>query len=243
MRILDRITSILETVANSPRPMPAAEVARALQLPLPTVSRLMRALAQRRYLNVEERTNAYSLGARPLAWGYAARPAKLMTELAPEMERLRDATGETVSLHIRSDDLRVCVGEVQSRQSVRRVVPVGLAVPLHFGATGLVLLAFASAEFIAAYVEKLGLEEEATATLMQQLEETVERGWAMAIDSWITGLAGLAAPVWEGGRVAGSLVASGPSQRFTQAVMEGHVDNILAASKRASARLSGRLLP
>lgn len=243
MRILDRITGILETVANSPHPLPAAEVARALKLPLPTTSRLMRELARRRYLSVEERSNAYSLGPRPLAWGYAARPAKLMTELAPEMEWLRDATGETVSLHIRSDDLRVCVAEVQSRQSVRRVVPIGLAVPLHFGATGHVLLAFCSADFVSAYMDKLDLSDGSKRSLMKELELIAERGWAMAIDSWIGGLAGLAAPVWEGDRVAASLVASGPSQRFTRDVMEGQVENIVTAATRASAKLSGKPLP
>ena len=243
MRALDRITGILDTIADSPQPLPAAEVARALKLPLPTTSCLMRELALRRYLQVEERSNSYSLGPRPLAWGYAARPAKLMTELAPEMEWLRDATGETVSLHVRSDDLRVCVAEVQSRQSVRRVVPIGLSVPLHFGATGLVLLAFASPEFTATYIKKLDLAERSKRALMKELELIAERGWAMAIDSWISGLAGLAAPVWEGDRVAASLVSSGPSQRFTHDVMTGQVENILAAAARASAKLSGRPLP
>jgi len=243
MRILDRITGILEAVANSPEPLPAVEVSRALTLPLPTTSRLMRELAKRRYLSVDERSNAYSLGPRPLAWGYAARPAKLTTELAPEMEWLRDATGETVSLHVRTDDLRMCIAEVQSRQSVRRVVPIGLSVPLHFGATGLVLLAFSPSEFVAAYMGKLDLDDDAKRSLDCQLRLAAERGWAMAIDSWITGLAGLAAPVWEGGRVAASLVASGPSQRFTADVMQGQVENIMAAAKRASGRISGTPLP
>src|SRR5579862_3432493 len=100
LRILDRITGILEAVAASPEPQPPAAVARGLNLPLPTVSRLMRELANRRYLQLEERSNGYSLGSRALGWGYAARPARLATSIVPEMERLRDATGETVSLHV-----------------------------------------------------------------------------------------------------------------------------------------------
>ena len=123
--ILDRITAILEAVADSPDPLPPAVIARTLNLPLPTVSRLTRELASRRYLQLEERSNCYSLGSRSLAWGYAARPARLMTTIVPEMERLRDATGETVSLHVRSNDLRVCIAEVQSLESVRRVVQLG----------------------------------------------------------------------------------------------------------------------
>jgi DNA-binding IclR family transcriptional regulator len=239
MRLLDRITAILEAVAGSPDPLPPATVARALKLPLPTISRLMRELAGQRYLHLEERSNGYSLGSRPLAWGYAARPARLMTTIVPEMERLRDLTGETVSLHVRSDEVRVCIAEVQSLESVRRVVPIGLVVPLHFGATGRVLLAFALPEFIAAYVKRLDIGARAKRTLLQELDVIREQGWAMAVDSWISGLSGLAAPVRDGNTVVASLVASGPNSRYTRKVMSRHIDDILATSRRASALLSG----
>ena len=187
MRILDRITAILEAVADSPDPLPPAVIARTLNLPLPTVSRLTRELASWRYLQVEERSNCYSLGSRSLAWGYAARPARLMTTIVPEMERLRDATGETVSLHVRSNDLRVCIAEVQSLELVRRVVPIGLVIPLHFGATGRVLLAFALPDFISTYMAKLGLAPTAERVLLKELELIREQGWSMAIellDQW-----------------------------------------------------------
>jgi len=242
VRILDRITAILEAVASSPEPQPPAVISRALKLPLPTVSRLMRELANRRYLQLEERSNGYSLGSRPLAWGYAARPARLMTSILPEMEKVRDATGETVSLHVRSDDLRVCIAEVQSHESVRRVVPIGLIVPLHFGATGRVLLAFALPEFISAYVAKLDLSAKKEKALLKELAAIKEQGWAMAVDSWISGLSGLAAPVRDGNAVVASMAVSGPSIRFARKVMASHVEDILAASRRASALLSGHPL-
>ena len=57
------------------------------------------------------------------------------------MEELRDLTQETVSLHIRQRDLRVCIAQVESRRQVRRVVPVGYEVGINVGATGEVLLA------------------------------------------------------------------------------------------------------
>ncbi len=227
-------------MAGSPEPLPPAAIARALNLPLPTVSRLLRELAKRQYLHLEERSNGYSLGSRSLAWGYAARPARLMTSIVPEMERLRDATGETVSLHVRSNDVRVCIAEVQSVESVRRVVPIGLIVPLHYGATGRVLLAFAAPEFIANYVVRLGLTPNAERSLMKELDLIRKQEWAMAIDSWIAGLSGLAAPVRDGASVVASLVASGPSSRFTHKAMARHVPDVLAAARRASALLSGQ---
>lgn len=240
MRTLDRIIAILDSVAASDGPVAPAAVARLVNLPLPTVSRLMRELAQRRYLQGKHPANTYALGMRLLELSYAARPTNLFNSLVPEMERLRDAADETVSLHVRSGEQRVCVCEIQSTQSVRRVVPVGLIVPVHFGATGIVLLAGAPAAFVQGYIRKLGLDTQAERALHEHIAQTRERGWMMAEDSWIAGLAGLAAPVLEGDRVVASLVVSGPTFRWHRATMVHCVDALLAAARRGAARLSGR---
>jgi DNA-binding IclR family transcriptional regulator len=123
---------------------------------------------------------------------------------------------------------------------VRRVVPVGLIVPVHFGATGIVLLAGAPAPFLQAYFRKLRLEPPAGRALREAIEQARAQGWAMAEDSWIAGLAGLAAPVKEGERVVASLVVSGPTFRWNRATMARHVDALLAAARRGSARPAGR---
>ena len=241
MRTLDRIIAILDSVAANDAPIAPAAVARRVNLPLPTVSRLMRELARRRYLHSDYAANSYGLGGRLLELSYAARPANLFNSLVPEMERLRDTADETVSLHVRSGEQRVCVCEIQSTQSVRRVVPVGLIVPLHFGATGIVLLAGAPAAFVQAYVEKLGVAADAERVLLLQIAEARVRGWAMAEDSWIAGLAGLAAPVMDGDRLAASLVISGPTFRWNRETMARCIHALLDAARDGSARLSGRL--
>lgn len=222
-------------------PIAPAAVARKVNLPLPTVSRLMRELAQRRYLNDDHAANSYGLGARLLELSYAARPTNLLNSLAPEMERLRDIAEETVSLHVRSGEQRVCVCEIQSTQSVRRVVPVGLIVPLHFGATGIVLLAGVPVAFVQAYVGRLGLDADAQRALLGQIAEARVQGWAMAEDSWIAGLTGLAAPVMEGDRVVASLVISGPTFRWNRETMARCVEPLRAVARHGSARLSGRV--
>ena len=240
MRTLDRIIAILDIVAASPEPVAPTAVARQVHLPLPTVSRLMRALAERHYLQGEAPVNSNALGTRLLELGYAARPSSLVASLVPEMERLRDATDETVSLHVRSGEQRVCVAEVQSTQSVRRVVPVGLIVPVHFGATGIVLLADEPAGFVQAYAKKLRLDPPAAQVLADAIAQARAQGWAMAEDSWIAGLAGLAAPVRAGERVVASLAVSGPTFRWNRATMAQHVEALLEAARRGSARLAGR---
>ena len=238
MRTLDRITAILDIVAASPGTGPAV-VARQINLPLPTVSRLMRSLAQRRYLQPEGQANGYGLGSRLLELSYAARPTHLLQLLVPEMEKLRDAVEETVSLHVRAGDQRICICEVQSGKSIRRVVPVGFVVPLHFGATGLVLLAFTAPAFQSAYINGLALSDDAERELRAELALVRKQGWAMAEGSWNSGIAGVAAPIQHHEFVVASLAVSGPIFRWNRAAMMEHVEHIAAAARRASAGLSG----
>lgn len=240
MRALDRLVAILDAVVGSEEPATPAVIARGVDLPLPTVSRIMRELAQTRLLEIDDRTNVYSVGPRILELGYAARPSKMVNSIVPEMEWLRDRTGETVSLHVRSDGKRVCVCEVPSLNSVRRVVPVGLIVPLHFGATGIVLLASFAPDAIAAYAADHRMDEKATQALFRRVGKARSQGWAMAADSWVNGLSGLAAPVSDGEQVVASLVVSGPSSRWTIPKMTRNVSNILRAARNATQRLSGR---
>jgi len=240
MRTLDRLTSILDAVVDQSEPATPASVARRIDLPLPTVSRLMRQLAKARFLAADARTNTFALGSRILELGYAARPTRMVGSIVPEMERIRDATGETVSLHVRSDDKRVCVAEVQSFNSVRRVVPVGLIVPLHFGATGQVLLAALAPPALAGYASTHFEDAAGARSLVTTVETVRSRGWAMAVDSWVDGLSGLAVPVSDGEQIVASLAISGPSTRWTPEAMQRKLDLVLAAARAATQRLSGR---
>jgi DNA-binding IclR family transcriptional regulator len=242
MRTLDRLISILDAVVDQSEPATPAAIARRIDLPLPTVSRLMRQLARAHFLEANERTKVFSLGSRILEWGYAARPARMVGSIVPEMERIRDVTGETVSLHVRSDDKRVCVAEVQSFNSVRRVVPVGLIVPLHFGATGQVLLAALPPTSLGTYVRTHFEDAAAGRALTSAVEAVRARGWAMAVDSWVDGLSGLAVPVSDGEQIIASLAISGPSSRWNPEVMHRKLDVVLAAARAATQRLSGRTI-
>jgi DNA-binding IclR family transcriptional regulator len=56
------------------------------------------------------------------------------------MERLRDATGESVQLYVRRGDQRLCVAALESPHGLRTIVPVGALLPLSRGSAGRVLL-------------------------------------------------------------------------------------------------------
>jgi DNA-binding IclR family transcriptional regulator len=155
------------------------------------------------------------------------------------MEELRDLTQETVSLHVRQRDLRVCIAQVESRRHVRRVVPVGFETGIIVGATGEVLLADFPKPDLDAYVDSLRLSAADRSALELRLEQIRRDGWSLTVDLVEQGLSGIAAAVKAGDHTVAALSISGPSARWTVSVMRGFVPNILEAAERISLRLAG----
>ncbi len=195
-------------------------IASRVGLSLSTTSRLVRELEQEGLIERTYESGPYTLGRRFLALARSAiQPASLINAALPVMEELRDSTQETVSLHVRQRDLRVCIAQVESRRQVRRVVPVGFEVGINVGATGEVLLAGFPAPDLAAYVESLGLSQTDRADLDVRLEQIRRDGWALTVDQVEQGLSGLAVAVIAGDQTIAALSISGPSARWTVSVM------------------------
>jgi IclR family acetate operon transcriptional repressor len=151
----------------------------------------------------------------------------------PVMRRLRDASGETTSLHVVRGTQRVCIAEMQSHAHVRRVVPPGSTNQLAGTATGDVLLVGASpAEFRAA-VTAVGLSQAAERRLRKRIEEIEEVGYAIADDPR-QDLLGVSAPIREGAHVVAALTISGPRSRFDHAAATRQAPNLLRAVEELS---------
>lgn len=239
MRALDRVIAILEAVAAGGGPVSTAAVASQVGVSLSTVSRLMRELAEQGLLDREGPSGTYMLGDRLMALvRTATEPSDLLRIALPVMASLRDKTQETISLHVRSGDSRVCIAEVQSLKPVRRVVPLGLVLPLHFGATGEVLLAGLPPAVIRDYLTRVKLPAHESKALRSRLDECRKNGWSMAIDSWAEGLAGIAAQVRSGDTAFASLAVSGPSFRWTASAMNQHREAVVAAARSISVRMA-----
>ncbi len=237
MRALERMLAILEAVAESGGPMTASVAAAETGLSLSTTSRLMRQLAEEGLLEREGEESAYGLGARLLTFSRAAiQPSGLVEAGIPEMRVLRDLTGETVSLHVRRGEARICIAQVESNLPVRRVVPEGFSAPLSRGATGETLLAGMDEAARAAYLRSAVADAEERAAIEGRIARSVKRGYSTAIDGLVEGLSGIAAPVREGeGPVVAALTVSGPSNRWTTKTMDGFSAAVIATADRISA--------
>lgn len=235
MQSLDRVMRILESVAGQPQASGAAEVAERTGLALSTVARLMGQLADASLLH-RSRDRRYTLGPRLYSLARAAGSQLDAVAVArPVVEQLRDVTGETASMHVLRGRLRVCVVEAPSHHQVRRVVPVGLAEPLGGSATGAVLLADGPPDERREQLE--ALEPAKRQRFEKLIEHARSAGWALVVDEWSSGLAGLSAAVRDGDSTLAAISVSGPSARFTREVGLSHVDDVLNAARTISTRI------
>lgn len=200
-----------------------------------TVHRLLASLESKGFVMRDPVTEKYKLGYR--IWELSANmtqsddPAAV---LLPEMERLRDQLGETVSLYIRDGIERIRIQAVQSNQAIRRVAPVGVRLPLYVGASSKVLLAFADPQVIdmvwndPSWVKTIDQEQ-----FKQQLEQIRRQGYATSFEEREAGAAAISAPIFNrGSKLIAALSVSGPSNRWTLKQMNRHAPLIVAAAER-----------
>lgn len=210
------------------------EIAEKCGLHKSTVHRMLATLEDRGFVARNPSTDRYRLGMR--VWELSAHlgssddPASL---LLPEMERLRDMLGETVSLYVRDGKERIRIQAVQSNQAVRRVAPVGARLPLYVGASSKVLLAYGDAD-----TRQLVMDDPDwpasidRAAYLEQLEGIRAAGYATSIEEREHGAAAVSAPIiGRTGRLAAALSISGPSGRLTLEAMREYAPLIQEAAR------------
>jgi IclR family acetate operon transcriptional repressor len=229
VQALNRLASILDIVSARGEPQGAAEIAQATGLPLSTVARLMRQLAEEDLLYRSSADGRYSLGPRVFALASAGLSRVDIAEVArPILHRLRDATGETASLHVRRGLQRVCIDEAQSHHQVRRVVPRGLTQDLPGSATGEVLLAYTPQEELESAMRRARLSRSDRKQLDQRLEEIRTKGYGLREDP-AEGITGISAPVRKGTQALAAVSVAGPTSRFDRDVALRHSGTLLEA--------------
>ncbi|WP_235022562.1 IclR family transcriptional regulator [Amycolatopsis alkalitolerans] len=218
-----RALAVLRVLRDARDDLGGAEIAKVLGLHASTAHRILKALVVAGYVVQNERTERYRLGPESFLLGRAAGRTLGFDAAAPVLERLAEATGESVNLVVRDGDEGVVVVRVDSWQPLRFTQPVGARIPLYCTSSGKALLAFAgdAAAQIAGLGELTPLTP-ATVTspraLLTELRDTWARGYSLNRGERIAGVRGVAAPVLgEDGQVIAAVAVQGPEIRITEA--------------------------
>ena len=124
--VAGRAFDLLELVASSKSPMGLMALAASSGIDKTTASRLLRFLEARRLVLRDDATQRYHVGpALMILAATAMSRSDLLAAARPHFALLREMTGETVSVHLRVDLERVCLGGLESEEAVRSAVTSG----------------------------------------------------------------------------------------------------------------------
>jgi IclR family pca regulon transcriptional regulator len=205
-----------------------SDLATASGLPMPTVYRVVMTLTAEGYLD-HLPGGEYRPGVRTLTLGGAAlRSLDLVALATPRLQRLGEATGETVNLAVLTGDRVLYLVRLRNSDLVTANIQVGSTLPAVHTSIGKLMLAHLDeADLRERIVDrsfpgqhgpnaKVSLEE-----LSQELTQIREQGWALQDEELAHGLRSMAGPITgAGGRVvAGVNVAVQARDWSTQRIV------------------------
>ncbi|MGG2198070.1 IclR family transcriptional regulator [Paenibacillus validus] len=234
VRAVERALDILLCFTQA-EDLSLTEIAGRVGLHKSTVHRLLASLEGKGFVIRDPASERYRLGFS--IWELSANlthsddPALI---LLPEMERLRDQLGETVSLYVRDGMERVRVQAVQSNQAIRRVAPIGARLPLYVGASSKILVAFAESDEQQALLRHPTWPPAAASeSYLQQLSEVRTLGYATSVEEREPGAAAVSAPIFDRAqRLVAALAVSGPSNRLTVEKMKEQAPLLMETARR-----------
>ena len=241
---VERAFSILNTLGNFPQGAGAAELAEAVDLPRPTVIRLLNTMQDVGVVERPSATNKYQLGEGILALAAQVPFSRQVGMVArPFLQQLAQQVGETVYLSILDGHQTYYIEQINGNHHIQPIEWVGARVPLHVVADGKLFLAHWPTVDVARYGERpLATFTPKTIDNLESLKENLamvrERGYAITRDEFEEGLIAVAAPVFgEGGGVITAVTIGGPAYRFKPEQVEEYAQLVVQTANAISERL------
>lgn len=233
-----RAIEILKVLSRGPQPL--GVIAKETNLAKPTTYRLLRSMRHDGVVLKDPAGGGYILGPglAQIAQG-VTRGGSLVPSLAkPGLIDVWERTEETVTLHIRTGTVRVCIEEIPSPHPVRYTAAVGSSSPLHAGAAGKMLLAMLSDPECSQILRSLTLVVMAEGTitdldtLVRDIKAVRKRGWAYSASEGFPGVNALSIGVSHSSGLNLALSIVGPATRLTRSRLLEHLPTLRQGAER-----------
>jgi len=244
---VDRATSLLIAILNSAKPPLLSELARQLDLPKSTTSRMLGAL-ERQGLIRRDRDGAYLGGDVLMRFASMQnQDSTLVNRMRPVLENLAAKTSESVNLAVPGNpggnELKL-IDQVDGQYLLGATNWVGRHVPYHASALGKVLLAFGAAQIPTGNLQsKTSRTITSRALLSKELDKVRKVGYAIIDSELEEGLVAVAAPVFgPTGLVVAAISISGPDARITKDQLHKFGESIVKEIKKqqVNSKLTGK---
>ena len=248
-RSLTRLLGLFDVLSNAKEGLSLAELSVVLESPKSSLLNLLRPLVAEGYLVHANQT--YRLGPSIFRLASSVMTAWSFPHLIrPFMESLAHLTGETTMLGVIVPEAEVItyVEIIDSPHPIRYQVPAGTSRPLYASSAGRLLLAYADPAWCNQYLTTVVFKHNMAipftrAALVKELKKIRADGMSCSFDSYMTGLASVAAPVFDAtGRCVASLNVAGPTARFRQE-HEFLMNTVRDVATKASGIAGGPLKP
>jgi len=232
-----RALEILEALGSAGRATGITDIAEEVNLPLPTVHRILGTLVGAGYVTQTPR-RLYALGARLITLAHYAGGA-LGVALRPYLAKVVEATGESASIAMLDQDFARYISHVPTEYSTRMNAEVGNRVSLHATGVGKAILSALSEGEVKSILARYDLRRFTPhtvtdpAAMLEELERCQQAGFAMDREEHEIGTLCVAMPI--PGSLPLAISVSGPPSRLTDQVIEGVA---LPALRQAIAELT-----
>ncbi|WP_371225436.1 IclR family transcriptional regulator [Roseovarius sp. 2305UL8-3] len=235
-----RLLLLIEEVARSGMPMSPSALSDALELPKPTVHRLLATAEAEGFLqrDVDGRSFGPGKRLRRLA-GNTLSSQRIRTERLMIMQSLAQDVGETCNLAAAGRHGMVYLDRVETHWPLRIQLPVGTQVPFHCTASGKMYLSSLRPEKLDRLLTATELEARTRRTLTTakdlraELALTQKRGYSTDNEEFMDGMTAIAVPIRDNlGRLVTTLSLHAPNQRKDIAGFEPHLPRLRLAAKQ-----------
>ncbi len=243
-KTLSKGLAILEHMSQMDHPAGVSELARSSNLTKSNVHRLLQSLKKLGYIRQCATSPAYEL--TPKMWEIGSAylsHTDIHAAAFDEMHALGRASRETIHLSILDHHDVIYIGKIDSRLPIQAYSQLGARAPIHAVATGKVILAHQQPddledilpETLEAYTDTTLASKEG---LMEELKQVREKGYAINIGEWRTGVNGVAAPIWNASREVNiGIGITGPAERMNTSSLLDFAPQVMQVANNISRKI------
>lgn len=238
-----RLLLVLEEVARAGVPVAPVALSEALDLPKPTVHRLLATAEAEGFLQRDVDGRSFGPGRRLRRLSANTLSSqRVRTERLMIMKALADDVGETCNLAAPGRYGMVYLDRVETHWPLRIQLPVGTQVPFHCTASGKTYLSSLRINKLDRLLASIDMHRRTRRTLTdpedlkRELAEVRARGYATDDEEFMEGMTALAVGIRDDhGRLLTTLSIHAPEQRQTIGSLLRHLPRLRDAARKLEA--------
>lgn len=229
----DNLFGVLEAV-HELEGAGTTEVADYLDIAKSTAHDHLTTLVEHEFLIKDGST--YRVGLKCLNYGMQAKNRLELAKVAkPSLEQMAEETGEITWLMVEEYGKGVYLEKAKGDRAVQPYGEIGKRVPLHNIASGKAILAHLPEDRVEEIVSDVDGDDAISdfEAFLSELETIRERGYALNDSETFEGFRAVASPIVVGGELLGSIVVSGPENRFRGERFRSELPEIVTGTANA----------